>query len=626
VRAVFEKHEYIIDFEYMDTKALPFEENTDQFANYLSYKLDHKPHYDLLLAFDDNAVHFAENHQEDLFSGIPIIFAGVNDLEYGRQLSKNPMITGVIEDISIEETIDSILLLQNDIEKLYLLVDNTPSGQADLQRVLSVDLPMDVEVINCSELPRETFLDQVGAINPKDAIIPISIYKGYDNRYYDFYESLEGVIRVAKAPVYHFWQHGMGEGIVGGKLNSHYEQAVVASNMGLSILRGRDPSQIALVEESPNKFIYDYTVMEAHQLAMDQLPEGTEILNRPLKFSEANPMLFLKIVIAFAILILTIALLLVSLYYRSSRAVELEKANIFLGKVLNAIQYPIAIKDSKMQYVMCNTPFLDLSERPIEGVLGKCPDNLFKGDILDQLKSLDEALLVSEEAEGEITFNLGGQTQVMRVKKRSFRDEDDHVFYISSGFDITNIKEYENDLERLVHERTEALEEANYNLEKLTVIDQLTQVYNRRKLDEILIAEMDRYKRYDEPFSVIMADIDHFKLVNDEFGHLVGDETIKKVATIFIDHVRSLDAVGRWGGEEFLVICIGSDSLGAEQCAEKLRRLISEADMVEGRGVTCSFGVSTVKPNQSINSLVKAADDALYQAKRDGRNLVRVAK
>ncbi len=166
-------------------------------------------------------------------------------------------------------------------------------------------------------------------------------------------------------------------------------------------------------------------------------------------------------------------------------------------------------------------------------------------------------------------------------------------------------------------------------VQTLAVTDGLTGVYVRRHLVERLEGEVRRSKRFGYKLSFLMIDIDHFKRFNDEYGHLVGDVVLKKVAETIRKNIREIDLVGRYGGEEFGVLLIETDEAGAFFVAERMRRAIEEKMFIaydETLKVTISIGCSAF--SQSINDvslIVDAADSALYQAKRQGRNRVCVS-
>ncbi|MEO5342896.1 MAG: transporter substrate-binding domain-containing protein [Gammaproteobacteria bacterium SHHR-1] len=166
------------------------------------------------------------------------------------------------------------------------------------------------------------------------------------------------------------------------------------------------------------------------------------------------------------------------------------------------------------------------------------------------------------------------------------------------------------------------LQQKNRQLQILAATDPLTQLANRLRLDAVLAEEYARRQRYPGTFSLIMLDIDHFKQVNDEHGHQLGDQVLIGVAALLREHSRSTDTAGRWGGEEFLIICPATPLEGAAQLAEHLRQQIAEQEFPQVGRCTASFGVSEYRQEDSLDRLLQRADQALYQAKAEGRNRV----
>jgi len=168
------------------------------------------------------------------------------------------------------------------------------------------------------------------------------------------------------------------------------------------------------------------------------------------------------------------------------------------------------------------------------------------------------------------------------------------------------------------------LEKKSTELEMLSTTDSLTKTFNRHKLDEVLVGEITRSNRYSNDLSIIMLDIDFFKDVNDKFGHMVGDEILTKFAELLRDNIRNNDMLGRWGGEEFLIICSGIGATSARAAANKLRIIIEQADFAPAHGLTASFGVAERISDDSKETLVLRADKALYTSKHRGRNQVTI--
>lgn len=163
-------------------------------------------------------------------------------------------------------------------------------------------------------------------------------------------------------------------------------------------------------------------------------------------------------------------------------------------------------------------------------------------------------------------------------------------------------------------------------IQQVAIRDSLTGVYNRRGLFEVAEREIARAQRYQRPFSVCLIDIDHFKRVNDTYGHLVGDEVLLKLAQRLNQNLRSIDLLGRFGGEEFIILAVENDLDAARLLAERLCRMIAARPIYTSKGkisITLSIGVAELSDNiRDLPSLIQAADQALYFAKNSGRNQV----
>jgi len=166
------------------------------------------------------------------------------------------------------------------------------------------------------------------------------------------------------------------------------------------------------------------------------------------------------------------------------------------------------------------------------------------------------------------------------------------------------------------------LEVKNNSLSKLVNLDYLTKIHNRKSIETILISELKRFERYDKKLSVIIFDVDDFKNVNDKYGHNTGDKVLKTIAKIGASSIRENDYLGRWGGEEFVVILTESSLDQAAIVAEKIRTNIYSHDLEEGGNISCSFGVAQYNTGDTYQTIIHNADTALYEAKHSGKNKV----
>ena len=195
------------------------------------------------------------------------------------------------------------------------------------------------------------------------------------------------------------------------------------------------------------------------------------------------------------------------------------------------------------------------------------------------------------------------------------------------------LRQAKEELEQQVAERTRELTEANCELQRLSLSDALTCIGNRRFLDELLEREWRRALREQTPLSVVMLDIDYFKLFNDTYGHVAGDDCLRKVAGILTATIqRTTDFASRYGGEEFVLVLPATDEQGALTVAEKIRCRVEALAIPHEKSplagvVTVSIGVATIMPLRDSDAglLMTAADQALYRAKTAGRNQVRSA-
>jgi diguanylate cyclase len=157
----------------------------------------------------------------------------------------------------------------------------------------------------------------------------------------------------------------------------------------------------------------------------------------------------------------------------------------------------------------------------------------------------------------------------------------------------------------------------------LAMKDPLTGVFNRLAYEERLDSELQRWRRYQEPLSLVVIDVDHFKRINDTFGHLAGDKALKALSTRLVKNLREVDFVARYGGEEFVVIMPNTGADQAYRVAEKLRSIVAAAGFhyhQQPVNITVSCGVATVREGDDSSSLFQRADDAQYGAKQAGRN------
>lgn len=214
---------------------------------------------------------------------------------------------------------------------------------------------------------------------------------------------------------------------------------------------------------------------------------------------------------------------------------------------------------------------------------------------------------------------VGKSESWQRVERLAAVDLGEDLTLAISAYEISTLNMY------LECER-KALAEANQRLEQLAHFDPLTQVWNRYRIEQAIDAELVAAKRYGAVFAVLLFDVDHFKQINDSYGHSLGDDVLVSLARLVESSLRGCDHLGRWGGEEFVVLATHSDIEAAAGLAERLRHLVASLEVNKlPQPITVSVGVAAWRPGDSCKTLVARADMAMYQAKRSGRNRVEVA-
>lgn len=271
----------------------------------------------------------------------------------------------------------------------------------------------------------------------------------------------------------------------------------------------------------------------------------------------------------------------------------------------------IMITNSRGRIEYVNEAFLRSSGYTREEVIGRSPSMFQSGETDESVyRSLWQTILSGRIWRGEVmNRRKGGEAYWENMAISPLRDRFGRIaHFVAVREDVTERRGREEGLRQLAH------------------LDPLTGIGNRRYLIERAEHERIRAERFGSPLSLLMLDIDHFKRINDQFGHAVGDDAICRVARTCADGVREIDVVGRYGGEEFVIVLPGTDLEGARELAERLRRAIGEIEVGSMDGGSCrlsaSVGLSTYYHGDGLEQMLAAADAALYRAKSLGRNRV----
>lgn len=316
------------------------------------------------------------------------------------------------------------------------------------------------------------------------------------------------------------------------------------------------------------------------------------------------------------------------LIYLNDKVIESER---LYKSILDASPNAIVMLDMKYNIILASNAAID--------VLGYSGDSLIGENIL-QFFAEDEHLEIEKnidrvfQEENIGTTNYRGRkndnSTIFEVNSRAIKDENGNsINLVSIIRDVTQKATLEEALEareKQYKELAKELELKNISLSERVSIDNLTGIKNRYYFDERIKEEVDLAKRQKVSFSLLLFDLDHFKLVNDNFGHDVGDKVLKRVTDAVSKIIRSYDIFARWGGEEFVVLMPNTTEAEAVTAAEKIRKTVEDISHPDIEKITISIGIAIWEADDDVDQIFVKADKALYTAKNQGRNRVMVYK
>ncbi len=372
IQSVFSRQPLHLDIEFMDTKRFPGPETVRKFHAALSEKLAKLPSYDAIIVADDNALSFAIDYQSQLFPNLPIVFLGVNNIDLALQQNANPYITGVVEAISMQETIALIKSLSPQTRRIVALVDNLPSGQADLKSFYSCqkEFPdLEFSELSLAQQTFASFAKQLRTLGPEDTALLLSAYQDSSGQNLQFEDSLALISKNLSRPLYHLWEHGMGEGVLGGKIISHRQQGASAAQIVLKILTGTPVESIPVTNISPNRYEFDYREMQKFGISPSMLPDHSSILNRPHSYYQQHK----PIILTSAVIFLGYSLLLFAMFRtirtRRKAQIKLKESEGHLKDLIDQSPVGLALCRMDGSFLTVNAAYANIIGYSVEETL-----------------------------------------------------------------------------------------------------------------------------------------------------------------------------------------------------------------------------------------------------------------
>lgn len=312
LREILTQEGILLDIDYMDTNRNDTAINYNNYYQFLKYRLMNEPPYDVVLVGDDNGLQFLMDNREALFPDTPIVFFCVNDKTRASKANDLPRVTGIVEGISVTKNIELAQSLFPEAKTFYGIVDNTKTGKGDAAMFLEAGKTfsnLEFKLLNASEYSSEDFKLALEAIPKTSPVFYMSYFEDKDKNTYTIKEAVDIIGHHVKAPVFRMSIGGVGQGLLGGNMVSYEEQGRLAATMALNIIDGSDPNDIAMISESPNKYVFDYKVMKQFNVSKNDLPKGSIILNEPVNYFEVYKKIIIPTLLTILVLLIFITIL-----------------------------------------------------------------------------------------------------------------------------------------------------------------------------------------------------------------------------------------------------------------------------------------------------------------------------
>jgi len=440
-----------LQVEYMDFKRYELAHLAPLLVNLYAQKFSGK-HFDLVIVSDNNAFSFIRQYGEQLFPGLPVIFCGVNDFE--PEMIKGYNMTGIVENFDVADTLELALNLHPEKKRLVVIGDTSNTGIAIMNQVKAAapQFRHRLEFEYWTKYSLDEIMNGAAEAGEDTMFFFIPFYTQIEGRFYSAQQLLSLVSQSTDAPLYSSWEFLLGHGIVGGKLISGVEHGRRAAKMALRILTGEPASSIPVATASETYYRFDYDVLSAHDIRLDQLPEGSTLINQPKAFYELNKQIFWTIMVSFALLLATTILLYRNVVQRRAVEQRIQDQLSFQEILMDTIPHLVSWKDRDLNYLGANRYFLEffgITDTQRES-MGNTPVPLELREFSNWANRVDRQVMVSEQPVSGLkraVTDANGEQRQLEVKKVPLRDKNGRVVgTLTTAEDVTRSVNLEKQL------------------------------------------------------------------------------------------------------------------------------------------------------------------------------------
>ncbi len=306
VRSVLDKHGLNLDVEFMDSKRLNDDISRKYFQQLLAYKLSRRNPYDLVMVSDDNAFNFVLEHQSALFPQTPVVFLAVNNAAKAYTMDSNAWVTGVVEAVSVAETMHLMRSLHPTLKRVVVPVDTTPSGHADRAMIAYVEKlfpDLEFQVLSLGDLSWKELGRRLQGLGTDTTVLRLTSFRDRDGRVLDYAEAVRLMVEHSSVPVYALRETEVIAGALGGYVVSHREQGRHAALMAERVLRGTPISTIPVMRRSPNRPVFHYAGLTQFGISPASVPEHSIVFQAPVGFVKKYAGLVLATLVVIVLLL-----------------------------------------------------------------------------------------------------------------------------------------------------------------------------------------------------------------------------------------------------------------------------------------------------------------------------------
>ena len=426
--------EALIDYEFMDTKRVSDETSEQLFYDGLKYRLSKVDPYDVIILGDDAALLFAQKYREDLFPGIPLVFEGINNEQLAMEMAENPLITGVIEKLSVEKNIRFAKRLLPEAKKVVSILDDSVTGKTIREQFFACEdqFPeLTFSEINASTLQTSQLEGRIRQIGKETILIYVSMSEDASGKIYSNKQAVKMITAAAKVPVFRMTEEGIGEGILGGNVVSLRKAGEEAASMALDIINGKDSGEIGIVGESSNIYCVDELIMKKYNLDMKVLPEGTQIINYQAPFFQRNREVLVPGIILIGMLFAVVLVSVIDNLRRRRLYRELEEArgimedasnHDFLTGIPNRSKLMTDLEELIQNQTPCTIFMIDIDEfKKINDTYGHAAGDDALRELAARMRMLHSQILIPYRYAGDEFIIIVKSIQSKIVEKKAMQ-------------------------------------------------------------------------------------------------------------------------------------------------------------------------------------------------------------